>query len=190
MNWSYEASLIMKRAALQRVSCYDPKKRKRVEPDEFIVIDGGKHTLALVGDEPPKYVHAMSDGELRLGRTFEEPLEVKDFEQKVTLYKQIEKQEDGGVELKTSSDLEALNGCPKCGSGTLRATALVEQDLALQFHPDKGLKVGEGEQAELLITMLRCDKCDCTLWDIPAVEYFRSFRNLLKERKVTKCEKD
>jgi len=82
----YEMQAILQQAANGRVRCYDPQKGKQMEPDEFIAVDGGKHTVAVSSGEPPRYVSAMSDGSLRLGGIFEGPQTVGD--QKIILYRQ------------------------------------------------------------------------------------------------------
>ncbi len=171
MKCPYEMQVILQRAANGRVGCYDPQKGKRVEPDEFIAIDGGKYTVAVSSGEPPRYVSATSDGSLRLGGIFEEPQTIGD--QKIVLYRQPK---DEQPPVMTTGDLENVNGCPRCRGGVLRATALVEQDLDVELHPERGAKVRDGEQRELFIVMLRCDKCGCVIWDVPVIEYFHSFR--------------
>ena len=165
----YEMQAILQQAANGRVRCYDPQKGKQMEPDEFIAVDGGKHTVAVSSGEPPRYVSAMSDGSLRLGGIFEGPQTVGD--QKIILYRQPRE-----PAVMTTGDLENVNGCPRCRSGVLKATALVEQDLDVELHPERGAKVRDGEQRELFIVMLRCDKCGCVIWDVPVIEYFHSLR--------------
>jgi hypothetical protein len=170
----YEMQVILQRAANGRVRCYDPQKEKQVEPDEFIVVDGGKHTVAVSFDEPPRYVSAMSDGSLRLGGIFEGLQTIGD--QKIILYRQPRDPEGEQPPVMTTDDLENVRGCPECRSGTLKATALVEQDFDVELHPERGAKVRDGEQRELFIVMLRCDKCGCMIWNMPVIEYFRSSR--------------
>lgn len=180
LKCSYEMRVILQRAANGRVRCYDPQKRKQVEPDEFVAVDGGKHTVAVSSGEPPRYVSAMSDGSLRLGGFFEGPQTIGD--QKIILYRQPKGEQPPVM---TTNDLENVKGCPECRSGVLKATALVEQDLDVELHPERGAKVRDGEQRELFIVMLRCDKCGCVIWDVPVIEYFRSFRE-----SVGTCKKE
>jgi hypothetical protein len=113
----------------------------------------------------------MSDGSLRLGEVFEGPQAIGD--QKIILYRQPKGEQPPVM---TTNDLENVKGCPECRSGVLKATALVEQDLDVELHPERGAKVRDGEQRELFIVMLRCDKCGCVIWDVPVIEYFRSLR--------------
>lgn len=181
----YEMQVILQRAANGRVRCYDPQKGKQVEPDEFIAVDGGKYTVAVSSGEPPRYVSAMSDGSLRLGGIFKEPQTIGELDQKIILYRQPCEPKGEQPPVKTTSDLENVNGCPGCGSGVLKATALVEQDLAVELDPERGAKVRDGEQKELFIVMLRCDKCGCMIWDVPVIEYFHSFRE-----SVGTCKKE
>lgn len=167
----YEMQVILRQAANGRVRCYDPQKGKQVEPDEFIVVDGGEHTVAVSFGEPPRYVSAMSDGSLRLGGIFEGLQAIGD--QKIILYRQPE---DEQPPVMTTDDLENVRGCPECRSGMLKATELVEQDLDVELHPERGAKVRDEEQRELFIVMLRCDKCGCVIWNMPVIEYLRSLR--------------
>jgi len=170
----YEMWVILQRAANGRVRCYDPQKGKQVEPDEFIAVDGVKHTVAVSSGEPPRYVGAMSDGSLRLGGIFEGLQTIGD--QKIILYRQPRDPESEQPPVMTTDDLENVRGCPGCRSGMLKATALVEQDLDVELHPERGAKVRDGEQRELFIVMLHCDKCGYVIWDMPVIEYLRSLR--------------
>ena len=174
MECPCEMQVILQRAANGRVRCYDPQKGKQVEPDEFVVVDRGKHTVAVSFGEPPRYVSAMSDGSLRLGGIFEGLQTIGD--QKIILYRQPRDPEGEQPPVMTTDDLENVRGCPECRSGMLKATALVEQDLDVELHPERGAKVRDGEQRELFIVMLRCDKCGCVIWNMPVIEYFRSSR--------------
>ena len=174
MKCPYEMWVILQRAANGRVRCYDPQKGKQVEPDEFIAVDGVKHTVAVSSGEPPRYVGAMSDGSLRLGGIFEGLQTIGD--QKIILYRQPRDPESEQPPVMTTDDLENVKGCPGCRSGMLKATALVEQDLDVELHPERGAKVRDGEQRELFIVMLHCDKCGYVIWDMPVIEYLRSLR--------------
>lgn len=174
MKCPYEMWVILQRAANGRVRCYDPQKGKQVEPDEFIAVDGVKHTVAVSSGEPPRYVGAMSDGSLRLGGIFEGLQTIGD--QKIILYRQPRDPESEQPPVMTTDDLENVRGCPGCRSGMLKATALVEQDLDVELHPERGAKVRDGEQRELFIVMLHCDKCGYVIWDMPVIEYLRSLR--------------